>query len=84
MIYKVFSIRDKFNGFMHPSLELSEESARRNFSLAVSNENNGIMNFSPGDFDLYELGNFDSESGCLDVLDVPRFVVNGSEVKREK
>lgn len=83
MIYKLFSIRDKYTGFMSPAPDVSEESAKRQFAFAVNN-NPGVMNFSPRDYDLYEIGTYDNESGKIEALIPVKFIINGGELISEK
>lgn len=83
MIYPVFSIRDKYTTFMNPTIDQSAESAKRGFSYAINNQP-GIMNFAPSDYDLYQIGTFDSVKGVLSPLKVPEFICNGVEVFNEK
>ena len=82
MKYGIYSIRDSKTGFYPPMTDQSDQSAIRNFSYAVNNE--GVMNYSPKDFDLYRLGEFDTEDGTIESLKVPEFMVSGTSVFTEK
>lgn len=82
MKYDVYSIRDKYTGFMSPMLDQSDDAAKRNFAYAVNN-NPGVMNYSPADFDLYKVGSFDTKSGDIKGC-VIEFICNGMEVFNEK
>lgn len=82
MIYTLYAIRDKFQGFMSPQPDQSDESAKRNFAFAINN-NPGIMGFAPADFDLFAVGSFDSQSGKVTEI-VQQFICNGQEVFNEK
>ena len=78
MIYPVYCIKDNKVGFQPQLLlESNEPAAVRGFSYAVNN--NGIMNFSPKDYDLYKIGKFDSDSGKLE-YEVPTLIISGSSV----
>lgn len=81
MIYPLFAIRDIKVGFMSPNADQSEQSAIRNFAYAVNSE--GLMNYSPKDFDLYKVGSFDSETGALDPC-VVQLVCSGVDVFEDK
>lgn len=83
MVYAIYSIRDKYTGFMSPMVDQSDDAAKRNFAYAINN-NPGVMNFSPADFDLYKIGTFDSMKGIIDSIGVAEFICNGSEVFNEK
>lgn len=78
MKYPIFSYRDAKVGFGTPTVELNEASAIRGFSYAL-NSRDGIMNFSPADFDLYKIGVFDTEKGTIEAC-TPDMVVSGASV----
>lgn len=69
---RLYSIRDRKVGFMAPVIDTNDETARRNFSMAVINRDSLYMAF-PDDYDLYFVGTFDSESGLVSPVD-PVFV----------
>lgn len=75
----IYSYRDNKVGFGLPIFEMNDQSAIRGFAYRV-NAVEGIMNFKPGDFDLYKIGEFDSELGVLIPESVPVLVVSGSSV----
>lgn len=83
MKYPVYSIRDQKVGFQ-PQLivEQSDQSAIRGFSYAI-NGNEGLMNYSPSDFDLFRVGEFDTETGEF-VAVTPVNVCSGISVYGEK
>lgn len=78
MKYPLFSYRDSKVGFGMPVVDQNDSAAIRGFSYAV-NGRDGIMNFSPGDFDLYKIGVFDTEKGVIEGQ-TPELVVSGSSV----
>lgn len=82
MKYPVFAIRDEKVGFMFPQCDQGERSAIRGFSFAVNNPE-GIMNFSPKDYDLFRIGEFDSEKGTIEGC-LPELVCSGTSVLNEK
>lgn len=81
MKYGLYTIEDKINGFMSINTDVNDPSAVRNFSLAVS-QSGSVINHSPSDFALYKVGEFDTESGNIDTIIPPKFIVNGSELVR--
>lgn len=83
MRFPVYSYRDKNVGFGQPIVENNEMTAVRGFSYAV-NGRDGLMNFSPGDYDLYHIGYFDSEKGVLEPLSPVVLVASGSSVVNVK
>lgn len=78
MTYGIYSIRDVKTGFMTPTLDQNDDSAARNFYHAVATSD-GILYTYASDFTLYCLGEFDSETGKITVLDVPDHVADGSQ-----
>lgn len=82
MKYPLYSYRDVKVGFMPPQADQSDQSAIRGFSYAI-NGNNGMMNFAPKDFDLYKVGEFDTETGEVKPC-VPELIVSGVNVFGEK
>ena len=64
MKYPIYSIRDSKVGFMTPTIDQNDASAARNFEHAVMNSAS-LMNSHPGDYALYRIGEFDSESGDI-------------------
>lgn len=83
MKHPVYVIRDAAVGFGAPCLDINDASARRNFAFAINN-NNDTMSFTPKDYDLYKLGEFDHETGAFDLLPCPTMVVAGTSVYNEK
>lgn len=79
MKYPVFSYRDTKVGFMPAQCDQTEQAAIRGFAYAV-NGNDGIMNFSPKDFDLYKVAEFDTETGVMTGFDVPVLVASGESM----
>lgn len=77
MTVNVYAIRDVHTGFMSPTVDRNDESAKRNFSMMVNN-NPGVIGFRPGDFDLYLIGEFDVDAGTVTGLTVPVLVINGA------
>lgn len=66
MKYGIYSIRDRKTGFYPPTCDQNDASAVRNFEYAVNKE--GLINYSPQDFDLYKIGYFDVESGHIEIV----------------
>lgn len=64
MKYPMYSIRDAKVGFMTPTIDQNDASAARNFEHAVHNAAS-LMNSHPGDYALYKIGEFDTESGAV-------------------
>lgn len=83
MIYPIYCIRDNKAGFQPQILvEQNDASAVRGFSYAINNE--GLMNYSPSDFELFKLGKIDTEKGIIFSINPPDLVVSGSSVFGDK
>lgn len=78
MKYPMFCVRDNKVGFQVPFCDQNELAAVRGFAFSI-NGNDGIMNFSPADYDLYKIGEFDTEKGTIE-SDIPTLVVSGTSV----
>lgn len=76
MKYPVYSYRDLKVAFGQPIVEMNDQTAIRGFAYAI-NQNQGLMNFSPKDYDLYRIGEFDAEKGILIPEKVPVLVMSG-------
>lgn len=68
----VYCIRDKKSGFIQPTVDQNDETAKRNFAFAVQRSDSIFLAF-PDDYDLYKVGEFDSDSGEM-VGCLPEFV----------
>lgn len=78
MIFNVYSMRDELTGFIQPTFELSDNVAIRNFSFAI-NKKDTLLYANPKHFDLYCIGEFDTETGILKKKD-PELIVTGLSV----
>ncbi|AXH74004.1 MAG: nonstructural protein [Microviridae sp.] len=71
MIQKMFSIYDQKSGTFHvPFFKPTHGEAERDFRSAV-NDPKSTLNQYPDDFDLYYLGEYDSNVGKFAPLDSP-------------
>lgn len=83
LVYPVCAIRDSLIGFYPATVEQSTQAAIRNFSMAV-NSGNGSISFSPADFTLFHVGNFNSKKGTLEPLNPIEQLASGIQVYGEK
>jgi hypothetical protein len=65
MKFSIYSVRDKLSGYMNISLEKGDAIATRSFTTLV-NTPDTVLFANPGDYDLYKVGEFDSESGTIE------------------
>ncbi len=80
MKYGIYSIFDEAAGiFTAPTVDISDESAIRNFQKACS-EAGSMMNFKPSDFSLYAVGTWDTDTANIESFVPPsRLIVGSSE-----
>lgn len=79
MIFGVYSIRDVRTGFLSPTIEVNDQVAMRNFSHAVQRSDSLLHSF-PGEYDIYKIGTFDSESGQLVPIMPQEFLCSASSI----
>ena len=79
MVNKVFAIRDVLNGYGAPMLDHSDATASRNFKYAISS--NPSIGFKPSDYELYCIGEYDSDTGSMIPLPSPILIMRGVKVE---
>lgn len=79
MKYPMYSIRDKKTAFGFPFTETNDGTAKRGFTMAI-NSGEGVMSFAYGDYELYRIGEFDTDKGVIFALDIPVLVCSGDSV----
>lgn len=82
MILGVYCIRDIKVGWLTPTVDQNDASACRNFVHAMKNQNSILYTHSK-DFDLYKIGEFDSDSGRLNGFDSCELVFEGASCEVE-
>ena len=78
MIYGIYSVRDKLDGFIGPCVERGDQLATRSFTTVVNSPDSKLF-ANPGDYDLYKIGEFDTESGSIEPC-LPSLVCSGASV----
>lgn len=86
-MFKIFSVYDgKIKAFMRPFLEQHTGAAQRSFELACKQEDSPFAQF-PADFVLYEIGNFNPETGVVNayapMIQIAAAVDHANAAKRE-
>lgn len=83
MKYSVCSVLDIVSQqYGRPFFTLNEGSAIRGFTDEVNQPNeSSVLYKHPNDFQLFVLGTFDDSNCKFELLDVPRMLVSGSQVK---
>jgi hypothetical protein len=80
MYMKVFAVRDSaVGGFMNPFVAPAVGLAARSFADEV-NRPDTPLNAHPEDYELFELGEFDSDSGRINAHPSPVSISRGKEV----
>lgn len=73
MIMKMYSIKDRLQGFIPPVPFANEQIAQRWYKEMLSEQL--TMRMSPEDFGLYYLGEWDSEKGKFIMANEPEEVI---------
>jgi len=82
MKHKVYAIQDAIAGaFQLPFTTVNEPTAIRMAANAVNQEGT-LINLNPSDFRLFNLGEFDDQSGKIEALDIPQHVCDMHELKQ--
>lgn len=80
MTYRLYAIRDSVaNQYLAPMVDQSDATAMRNFAHTILTSG-GTITTHPQDYDLYYLGDYDSDTGDLRPLPAI-LVVRGGDIK---
>lgn len=77
MIYGLYSVRDTKTGFLPPQADQNNDSAIRNFMHACM-QKDSLMYTHGTDFELYKIGEYDTESGIINPCNPCEFLANGT------
>lgn len=80
MIHPIFSVRDQMVGYNDPFVAINRNVAERDFTNVVNNEN-GRIYLNPNHYDLYYIGDFNTETGQITPCE-PELIVTGLSVKK--
>lgn len=84
MQLKIFSIRDsKGETYNTPFFQKTHGEAERTFR-ELANDEKSIVNKYADDFDLYYLGEFDTDAGSIKALNTPQHILKAINVSRPK
>lgn len=82
MIQKMFSIRDaKADTYFNPFYSPTQPEAERQFAAVANDPKSTIFQF-PEDFDLFLLGEFDTNTGIAKPLDTPLHISKALHLKK--
>ena len=80
----MFAVRDsKTEFFTIPMSSKCERDAVRTFEMAC-NDSKAMMWQYPEDYDLYEIGDYDDNTGKFHCLDTPRHVIKAVQLRKEE
>lgn len=79
MILGVYSIRDRFTGFLQPTFEQNDQVALRNFQHAIL-QGGSLLSSHSQDYDLCKIGQFNSETGLIVAHEPYEVLVNGMSI----
>lgn len=83
MVYLVFSVYDRQSRqYSAPFTSFTSETAKRDFVRAC-NDSVGKVDKFPADFELYRIGEFNSDYGSVAGLDNVELVAKGSDYVEE-
>lgn len=83
-VYHICAVRDRaMDAFMQPIFVPAVGLAVRSFIDEV-NRSESPMFMHPEDYDLFEIGSYDDETGFLTALDRPRLVQIGKDGIRDR
>ena len=83
MTYGLYSLRDACTGFLNISLDNNNQTATRNFAHAAKNTDS-LFFTNPSDYTLYKLGEFESDTGSITLLEIPERVVCADQLNRKE
>ncbi|WNK14549.1 MAG: nonstructural protein [Microvirus sp.] len=83
MILKIYAIRDiKTASYANPMFEVTDGGMIRNLSDAVnSNEKGNNLYHHSDDFELFQLGTYDTETGLIEGQQ-PRSIITATQLKK--
>ncbi len=82
MIYGIYAIKDAKTAFMPCTVDYNNDSAIRNFEHAVRAPDS-LMSSHPGDYSLYRLAIYDTESGMITADELPVQIADAASIVRK-
>lgn len=80
MKISMYSIYDrKSNEYWSPKVAVNDDSIKRDFAMMVNEPGTLVFGF-PADFELYEVGSFDTVSGKLEPNNNPYFICSAKDL----
>jgi len=83
MQQRMYSIKDSKSGIYNlPFIKHSHGEAERDF-MSMANDDKSVVNKYPTDFDLYYLGDYDSDSGKIEALETPQHIIKADQLLKK-
>lgn len=79
MKMSIYSLKDRKGSFANPYIMQNTEQAIRDVKTAVNENKGNILNKYPEDFELYKIGEFDTETGAI--TSKVEMIINLNELK---
>lgn len=79
MIFNVYAMRDLRTGFMQPTISQNDPQAARQFESAIE-QSHDILFTHRSDFQLFRIGQYDSDNGKLIPEEMPVLIMDGKDV----
>lgn len=80
MIKKVFAIRDSKAGMYNQPFHMNLVGEAERALHRLVNDDKSTISQYPEDFDLFEIGEFDDQSGLYQCLDTPRHILKAAQL----
>lgn len=77
MTFNLYAVRDVKSTYMSPVVGSNDAQAMRSFRAGMKSVPE--YEVSPGDFELYRIGEFNNESGLISPTIPPVFICSGAE-----
>ena len=81
MMFKMYAIKDELSEFASPLAIQDDAQAKRYFRYEVSKTK--LMSDNPEDFSIWEVGDFDSETGVV-MGKTPKLVERAKSTRKEE
>lgn len=79
MTYGVYSVRDHIGAFGTVFCHANENTAKRYVARLIGNTDTDLA-FSPADYDLYHVADFNDATGVVDVVNPIQYICNGLDL----
>lgn len=83
MNYGLYAVLDHKTGFLPIQCDQNDQSAVRNFAHAIMTTGT-VLSTHAEDYELYRLGDYDTETGTIILLPVKELIAEGYSYKEKK